>query len=106
MSVWDRFWTAYNLAERVEEIESNLSELQSDWTDVQDKLLAREERLRKRMSRELKSVLQDPPADSEIGRSSPQGSDPFGPQNGSQAAEKKAIVLRYQQFRKSAGGKD
>lgn len=57
MRWWDNLRTALDLANRVEECESQLQEVLSEWTDVQDKLLAREERLRKRLSRELKSSL-------------------------------------------------
>lgn len=92
MRFWDSLRTAFQLAERVEECESRLSSMEVDWTDIQDKLLAREERLRKRLSRELKASLSEP---SQV-ESSPGPS--LVPQAGSQAA-KRAIALRFNQQR-------
>lgn len=48
-----------DLAARVESLERQLKELRSEWTDVLDKMLAREDRLRKRYARELKAAVDD-----------------------------------------------
>lgn len=61
MRLWDSFRTAFQLAARVEECESRLNSMEYEWTDIQEKLLAREERLRKRLSRELKASLGESP---------------------------------------------
>lgn len=91
MKVWDSLRTAFQLAHRVEEVESDLRDLQSEWTDIQDKLLAREERLRKRLSRELKASLSESPVESPP-------APPILAQAGSQEA-KKSIMLRFKQQR-------
>lgn len=61
MRLWDNLRTAYQLAERVEEVEKAQLELAFEWGEIQEKLLTREERLRKRLSRELKASLAEVP---------------------------------------------
>lgn len=62
MKFWDNLQTAFNLADRVEEVEKELAEVKFEWGEIEEKLLAREERLRKRLSRELKKELDSPVA--------------------------------------------
>jgi hypothetical protein len=52
--------TAIDLAKRVEELEGQVANLQFEWTDVLDKLLAREERMRKRYKTEVQRALEAP----------------------------------------------
>jgi hypothetical protein len=94
MKLWDSFRTAFQLAERVEECESRLSSMESDWTDIQDKLLAREERLRKRLSRELKASLSESP----LSESTPLQ---LSPPEGSQAA-KRSLLAAFTKQRQGA----
>lgn len=60
MRLWDNLRTAFTLANRVEEVEKGLQELEWEWGEIEEKLLTREERLRKRLSRELKATLDAP----------------------------------------------
>ncbi len=52
--------TAVDLANRVEQLEGQVANLQFEWTDVLDKLLAREERMRKRYRTEVQRALEAP----------------------------------------------
>lgn len=95
MRLWDNLRTAYQLADRVNEVESQLKEVQFEWGEIEEKLLAREERLRKRLSRELKKELD-----------SPVGSGPTSDSSGPQlvapegnAAAKRAIREKWMRDR-------
>lgn len=88
---WDSLRTAFQLAERVEECESRLSSMESDWTDIQDKLLAREERLRKRLSRELKASLESP----QLTSPSSDPSDSPSPSPDSSQGAKRALLRQF-----------
>lgn len=101
MRWWDNVRTALTLANRVEECEqlqqemqNSFNELLSEWTDVQDKLLAREERLRKRLSRELKQSLESPPAPE-------QPSAPISSQAASPSPAHLAIRRQWEQQRRA-----
>lgn len=82
MRWWDTIRTAWNLSESVQQLRADFKEtiqrfdeLESEWTDVLDKLKARDERQRKRDQRALKRDLADnagdpPPNDRTAGASS------------------------------------
>lgn len=91
MRFWDNLKTAFNLADRVEEVEKTVSELEFEWGEIQEKLLTREERLRKRLSRELRANLDAAP---EGQPSSPQLVAPEGHQ-----AAKKDIARKFRESR-------
>jgi len=68
MRLWDTLKTAWNLAQRVQGAEECITDLQKrfedlndDWTDVLDKLRARDERQRKRDQRALKGSRDSEP---------------------------------------------
>lgn len=87
MRFWDNLRTAYTLANRVEEMETVVADLQFEWGEIQEKLLTREERLRKRLSRELRATLDAPPV---VEPSSPQLVADAGTQKA-----KRAIMKNY-----------
>lgn len=60
MSIFTRLRTALELAKRVEELEGDVQTLKFEWSDVLDKLLAREERMRKRYKAEVNRALEAP----------------------------------------------
>lgn len=55
MTLWRTLRNALALASEVEQLRAEVRTLQSEWTDVLDKLTAREERIRKRMAAALKA---------------------------------------------------
>lgn len=87
MRFLDNLRTAYQLASRVEEVEKRVENLEFEWGEVQEKLLTREERLRKRLSRELKANLDEAPWGKEPGPA-------IVPPEGKGAA-KQAIAARF-----------
>lgn len=95
MRVWDNFRTAFQLADRVEEVEARLKEVEFEWGEIEEKLLAREERLRKRLSRELKKEL-DTPVGS--GPTDPTSRPQLVAPEGAQAA-KRAIERQWRESR-------
>lgn len=93
MKFWDNLRTAYNLAERVEDCERSVAEVLYEWGETQEKMLSREERLRKRLSRELKATLEEKPLAEDSNQQS------IVSQAGSQQA-KMAIVRKFRESRK------
>jgi hypothetical protein len=59
MGLWDTLRTAYNLAQRMEEVEHEWREVRSEWADTLDMVTRREERMRKRDQRALKGATVD-----------------------------------------------
>ncbi len=90
MKWFDTLRTALQLAERVEAVESEVQDLRFEWTDINEKLLAREGRLAKRLSRELKQTLDEKPV-AEQGDRAAEG----------KPADKKQLMLH---FREQKGG--
>ncbi len=60
LSIVRRLRTALDLAERLERVERDVTEIKFEWTDTLDKLLAREERWRKRYKTEMTRALAEP----------------------------------------------
>lgn len=58
MSIFTRIRTALELANRVEHVEGRLARLEMEWGDTLDKLLAREERMRKRYRSSLDKMVE------------------------------------------------
>ena len=59
MRIFTRLRTALELAARVEEVERRLGAIEMDWNDVLDKILAREERMRKRLKAQVANVIDE-----------------------------------------------
>ena len=59
MRIFTRLRTALELAARVEEVERRLGAIEMDWNDVLDKILAREERMRKRLKAQVANAIDE-----------------------------------------------
>lgn len=58
MSIFTRLRNALALADKVSELESRVNSIEMDWNDVLDKILAREERMRKRLKAQVQSAIE------------------------------------------------
>lgn len=58
MRFFTRLRNALELADRVDAVERRVDSIEMDWNDVLDKILAREERMRKRLKAQVQSAIE------------------------------------------------
>ena len=87
MALWDTFRTAWRLAERVEEIESEWKTVRAEWADTLEIVARREERMRKRDQRALKGPERHDP---------PEGNGNIAPPGGSSRKQQLRAMARAQ----------